>query len=280
MSNPYIVEYCDDCGKQFVTTMLIRKTVAIGVTVGENLFPHSSYSTASWEVLSATDEGEISQGPFAKNWCDRRVVNIVDGKEEVTLIIEGGSRTFSGDGILRSVIPVNVSLMTSVLFGLEVGRHQENHQPGKTINITIGYYDGVSYYPASTYTVGSSRRCEIFTAVDDLPGGLNKASVYFYADITVDNDPSFDKSDFWWVDRFHLSSRDGLDPQSIPITRGNAVSTFPSNNEDGYQYLSSILCPGCYFFNVPVYDPSKPYRDLDLTKILNGPIPTESFRDG
>lgn len=248
----YHVAYCDECGNKWPRSQLVRKLTETGVTEGQNLFAYHRYSSNLWEVVTASEVGTVSMGPFMKEFVQQTLLPDPGGDGYICQE-DKGSYTVSGNGIIRSVVGTDISAMQNILFGVSVGRNHLNYKPGACINAKIGYYDSTSmtYFERASFDINGSFRCLFIDAQNDVPVGVDKSNANFYVDVSILTDPEYTNSDYWWVDDFHLADSLDIHETYIPETNGS-----PITRGVGMQYGMPVICPDCYPFISKTYRPT------------------------
>lgn len=253
----YQTSYCDECHKKWPNSYLVRKLTETGTVSGQNLFVYSSYNTALWEAIGTTKLDVTSMGPYMYEWDENTLVP-GPGNSGYDVVEDKGSITFEGSGVVRSIIPTDISTMSDVLFGVSVGRSHRNLDPSSSIlDVEIGYYDAgtTMYFPRKTLVFGNSHRLLFIDKIGDVPVGVNKSAADFYIKVIISSDSQYTNYNYWWLEDFHLANSDDRYEEYIPRTSG----AIKIREDCRIQYGLPVLCPDCYDFVAKTYQPTKEY---------------------
>lgn len=228
VSLPHQMDRCEVCGHKTLKIDLVRTNVDFLAAAGSNYFYNSSYNSSFWTVDTAVDAGLISMGPFA----DQSRVVIGDDN---TLTESYGSQTWTGSGVLRSIVAVDASAAVSLVFAADIGPYQQETVPSTTFVFGLCDSDGSNKEQLSSWTVTGNQRAWYTLNIADVPAGKSSAALYFYVSVTAVGKK-------WWIDRIQLiKNAVSINSEAFVPTAGSAV-----DRVDTPMMTVRKVCQGCF----------------------------------
>jgi len=203
---------CDICGEWFPVSELTRRRWRTKISATDNRLAYSrpNLDDGSFWTTTATYQGEFSDGPGGHHFRQR-----LNSDNSTTLV--HGSPTYKGSGLIRTLVPLDMSAWTNVTFGAEIGPF---HEDATSLAVTLGLSnsDGASLTVINTTTTKSQRRVWWTKSIAELSAlPYDVSAAYFYVAVNVDSSAMR-----WFCDCCQVN-KDATSLQPYAETTGTAV---------------------------------------------------------
>ena len=245
MSKPPVLgrqlDRCDICGKETHKINLVRTNVDFLSVTGNNYFPYSSYNSSGWTLVTGTDAGTISTGPYADE-C--RIVtdddnNSTESFGSQTWTVGAGFGVYSGHVQIKTASAIDISDWTSLVVAYDFGFYDQETSVANLTPAALIYNSdgsgGTSINTRLQWKTGGRYWGTI--NISDVASGLDTENAVFHIDLRTHTG-----SEKVWIDRMQLiKNATSLRNEAFIPTSGSSV-----DQTDARAMTMRKVCKRCY----------------------------------